>query len=577
MIVAFLHPLAVPVLCGLLGASLLAAAPDIFPLRDVRAGQHGVGRTVFAGSRVEDFQVEILGVLENVGPGQSIILARLSGGPLATTGVMQGMSGSPVYIDGKLAGAIALGFPMSTAAIAGIRPIEEMLRVDPAVAPARNLASIPRTHAINGATRLEEIATPVSFSGFTAAALEHFAPRLRELGMDPRQGVSGGGRIADALGVPRQLEPGSMISVQLLAGDMSMSADGTITAIDGNRIYAFGHRFLAGGATDLPFARAEVLALLPNLQSSFKISQAREWMGSITEDRNTAIAGLTGRRAQMTPIEIHVDAPSGGATVYHMSMIQDRVMSPLVAQTALFSALDATGRTIGPATYSIRTRLDFDGGPVILNNVYSGDVSVLTLASSSLASPISYALGSGFDALKLKGVSIDVGVVDRRSQLQIADVVVPRTVRSGEDLQINVIFSGENGSETGKIVHYRVPVGAPQGTLAISVSDGATMNFLEQQTAFATPARSPAQVLGLLNGLRTNTSAWLRVWRGEATYTVEGRDLPDPPRSIGMILERLQPPGTSATARGSKIAEIEIPAGTSIVTGSKTVQVEVKE
>src|SRR5580704_11163818 len=205
------RPIATAVLLLML-ALALQAAPPIFPLRDVRAGQHGVGRTVFAGSRVEDFQVEILGILENVGPGQSIILARLSGGPLATTGVMQGMSGSPVYIDGKLAGAIALGFPMSTAAIAGIRPIEEMLRVDPAIVPARTLASIPRTHVINGAMRLEEIATPVSFSGFTAAALEHFAPQLRELGMDPRQGVSGGGRIADALGDPKQLEPGSMIS-----------------------------------------------------------------------------------------------------------------------------------------------------------------------------------------------------------------------------------------------------------------------------------------------------------------------------------------------------------------------------
>jgi hypothetical protein len=428
----------------------------------------------------------------------------------------------------------------------------------------------------DGAMRLEEIATPVSFAGFTAAALEHFAPQLRELGLDPRQGVSGGGRIPDALGDPKQLEPGSMISVQLLTGDMSMSADGTLTAIDGDKIYAFGHRFLAGGATDLPFARAEVLALLPNLQSSFKISQAREWMGVITEDRNTAIAGLTGRRAQMTPFEIHV-ATSGVGATYRMNMIQDRVMTPLVAQTALFSALDATGRTIGPATYSMRSRLDFDGGPVTINNVYSGDVSVAALASASLASPLSYALGSGFDALKLKSVSIDVGVVDRRSQLQIADVVTPRLVHPGEELLINVTLAGENGAETTKSARYHVPVGAPPGTLSVTVSDATTTNFLDYQAALAAPARSPSQVLALLNGLRSNTSAWVRVSRGEATYIVEGRDLPDPPPSIAMIFDRLQPAGTNLTSRGSKIAEIEIPAGASIVTGSKTVQVEVKE
>ena len=256
-------------------AVFLAGAPcraalDIMPLKDVHAGMTGVGKTVFSGDKIEDFKVEILGILANTGPKQSLILARLSGGPLEHTGVMQGMSGSPVYIDGKLAGAVALAFPQAKEAIAGIRPIEEMLRVAPDV-KSQPPATVARQRYVSGDLRLEEIATPVSFSCFTASALEQFAPRLRELGLDPRQGVSGGGNPPDRLGDPSKLEPGSMISVQLLSGDMSVSADGTVTAIDGNRVYAFGHRFLASGTTDLPFARAEVLALLPNLASSFKI------------------------------------------------------------------------------------------------------------------------------------------------------------------------------------------------------------------------------------------------------------------------------------------------------------------
>lgn len=558
-----------------LGASLLFAAPDVFPLRDVRAGQRGVGRTVFSGSKVEEFQVEILGVLENIGPGQSIILARLSGGPLADTGVMQGMSGSPVYIDGKLAGAVALGFPLAKAPIAGIRPIEEMLKVDPGAAPVR-LAALPkagpRMHVVNSGMRLEEIATPVSFSGFTAEALEHFAPQLRELGMDPRQGVSGGGRIPDALGDPKLLEPGSMISVQLLTGDMSMNADGTVTAIDGNKLYAFGHRFLAGGDTEMPFARADVLTLLPNLQASFKISQAREWMGVIREDRNTAIAGLVGQRAAMTPLEIHVSGHT-----YHMNMVQDRVMAPLVAQMALFSALDATGRTLGPASYTVRSRLDFDGGPVTLNNSYSGDVSVAAVAATGLASPLTYALSSGFDAMKLKGIAIDVDVLDRRSQLQIASVVAPRQVRPGSDLPITVVMSGDNGAETSKTVVYRVPVGAPAGNLSVTVADATTTNLIEYQSLYSTPAHSPSQVLSLLNSLRANTSAWVRVSRNETTYTVDGRDLPDPPASIAMILGRAQAGNPPLLNRGSKVAELEIPGGAGVIVGSKTVLVEVKE
>ncbi len=556
------------------------AVPAIFPLKDVRAGQHGIGRTVFSGSRVEEFQVEILGVLENLGPRASIILARLKGGPLENTGVMQGMSGSPVYIDGKLAGAIALSFPLSKEAIAGIRPIEDMLRVDPRAdpRPARNIASAsppPRRRPfVAGETRLEEIATPVSFSGFTGATLEHFAPQLRELGWDPRQGISGGGAPSDRLGDPRQLEPGSMISVQLLSGDMSVGADGTITAIDGDRVYAFGHRFLAEGPTDLPFARAEVLALLPNLSSSFKISTAREWMGAITADRDTAISGLTGRQAKLIPVEIRV-----GPNTYRMRMIQDRVMTPLLAQMAVFSSIDATERSIGSQTFSVRGHFDFAAGPVRVDDVYSGEVAVAAIASAGVSVPLAYAFQSGFDAMKLENITLDIGVVEKRGQQQIADLIAPRTVHPGEEVELTVVLAGESGAETSQHIRYRVPVGAAAGPLSFTVSDATSTNLLEFQSMAGTPQRSAQQVLSMLTGFRSNTKAYLRVWRSEPSFTVEGRDLPAPPPSLAMILSRVQQgAGNILTPRGAKLAEIEIPAGAGVVvTGSKTAQIEVKE
>jgi SpoIVB peptidase S55 len=559
-------------------ACAMQAAPAIFPLKDIRAGQHGVGRTVFAGTRVEEFQVEILGVLDNLGPRQSIILARLSGGPLANTGVMQGMSGSPVYIDGKLIGAIALSFPQSKEAIAGIRPIEDMLRVDPKPDPAatRLAANLPPRSRplIAGETRLEEIATPVAFSGFTASALDRFAPQLRSMGLDPRQGISGGGSPSDRLGDPTKLEPGSMISVQLLSGDLSVGADGTVTAIDGDRIYAFGHRFLAEGPTEMPFAQAEVLALLPNLASSFKISTAREWMGSITADRDTAIAGVTGRAAAMIPAQIRV-----GANTYRMRMVQDRVMTPLLVQMALFSAIDSTERNIGPQTYSIRGQIDFDGGPVRIDDVYSGDVAVSAIASGGVASTVGFALQSGFDALRIKGLTLDVTPVEKRGQRQILDLVAPRSARPGEEIDLVVVLGGDNGAETSRHVRYRVPVGAETGPLYFTVSDATATNVVEFQAAVGTPQHSPAQVLNLLNALRSNTKAYVRVWRSEPSFTVEGRDLPGPPASLAMILTRAQAGTTNqVSARGAKLAELEVSPGPGlVVTGTKTVQVEVKE
>jgi SpoIVB peptidase S55 len=554
-------------------ASMGFAAPDIFPLKDVRAGQHGVGRTVFSGTRVEEFQVEVLGVLENLGPRQSIILARLSGGPLASTGVMQGMSGSPVYIDGKLVGAVALSFPLSKEAIAGIRPIEDMLRGSQP-APTIAKAEPRRRPFVAGGNALEEIATPVSFTGFSAAALEHFAPQLRQMGLDPRQGVSGGGAIPAGLGDPRKLQPGSMISVQLISGDMTVGAEGTITAIDGDRVYAFGHRFLDEGSTDLPFASAEVLALLPNVSSSFKISAAREWMGSITSDRETAVSGLTGRQASLIPVQIRV-----GQTTYRMQLVQDRVMTPLLMQMALFSAIDSTERSVGAQAYSVRGQLDFDGGSVRVDDVYSGDVGVAVIASAGIGSPIAYALQSGFDALKLKNVSLDVAPVERRSQQQVVDLMAARTVHPGDSLELTVVMEGQNGLDTSRRVQYRVPMGTPAGVLNFTIADATSTNVIEFQSAVATPQRSPRQVLSLLNGLRSNTKAYIRVWRAEPSFTVDGRDIPDPPPSLAMLLTRGQTGSTNlVNTRGAKIAELEVPGAPGfVVTGTKTIQVEVKE
>lgn len=226
---------------------------SIFPLNKIRAGQRGIGKTVFSGSQVEEFQVEILGILRDSGPKQSIILARLSGGPLAQTGVMQGMSGSPVYIEGRLAGAIALAFPFSKEPIAGVRPIEEMLAAGgPAVRQSARVAPP------NSQSALANISTPLAFHGFTENAVEHFLPELRKLGLEPRQGISSGASLSPEMGDPSQLRPGEMISVQLLSGDMNIGADGTLTAIQGNRVYAFGHQFLASGTTELQIGRAHV-------------------------------------------------------------------------------------------------------------------------------------------------------------------------------------------------------------------------------------------------------------------------------------------------------------------------------
>jgi hypothetical protein len=585
-------------LSSLVLAVSLYAQSGFFPLGEIRPGMQATGRTVFSGSRIEEFQAEILGVLENTGPKQSLILARLSGGPLASTGVLQGMSGSPVYIGGRLVGAIAMAFSFSKEPVAAIRPIEDLLRAGERAPESRlraraSLADTDLTRGFEpveaiaaGGAKLVDIATPVSFGGFTRGAIEHFAPQLRTLGLEPRQGLTGSGRLKPGLGDPASLQPGSMISVQLLTGDMSVGAEGTVTHIDGRRVYAFGHQFLSIGGTDIPFARADVLALVPNLAASFKISAPREWMGTIREDRSTGVAGEVGRQARMTPLSISVThfsgrGPEGARPAYQMEMVDDRYLSPILVQMALFSAIDASERTVGAATLAIRGEIQFQGSsaPIRVNNTYSGEYSLPEQASLGPAVTLAYALQSGFDELRLKNIRIDIDSYDELKQMRIEQVWTSRRqVSPGEAVDLTVVLVGPNGQERSRTVTYRVPTGALAGPLYFTVADGAATNFTEfRQTLTASP-RTPSQLVAFLNSLRDNTKAYVRVWRAEADYDVQGQSFPAPPPSVAQILARTQTGlGAAVPSRNSKVAELVVGADGMVVSGSKTVQVEIKE
>src|SRR5271157_1853409 len=577
-------------------ATALAAQTGFFPLQDVKPGMRGTGRTVFSGSQVDEFQVEILGVLDNVGPKESLILARLSGGPLEHTGVMAGMSGSPVYIDGRLVGAVAMAFPFAKDPIAGIRPIQDMMRPATALPSAsgpvqraaialadRDLTRVlPRPEPmLTGEARMVDIATPISFGGFSRATLEAFAPQLRALGLEPRQGITAGGKVEPGMGNPADLKPGSMISVELMAGDLSVGADGTVTYIDGNRMWAFGHRFLAVGATALPFARADVIALLPNLNTSFKLASAREWMGTISQDRDTAIAGELGKRAALVPVSIGVSRAGRSVESYRVQMVNDPLLSPLLIQMAIYSAIDATERTVGASSVRVTGEVEFQNAPapVRLENMFAADNGSAMLVSLSAAVPVAYVMQSGFSTLELKRVALHIEAFDQKKQLTIDGISVSRReVRPGDKVLLNVVMAGENGAETVRQVEYQVPIGAEPGPLYFTVADANTANLADFRQILATSPRSAGQLIATVNNLHPNTKAYIRVWRADPAFQLEGADLPDPPASVALILTGSQSSSAGITqTRNSKVADMEVDGGDMMVSGSKTIQVEIKE
>ncbi len=558
----------------------------------------GTGRTVFTGDRVDEFNVEILGVLDNFGPKESLILARLSGGPLEHTGVMEGMSGSPVYIDGKLVGAVAMAFPFAKDPIAAIRPIEDMVRPSAVAsttspsAPNRRLAlalasrDLTRTLAAPeaapaGSDRMIEIATPLSFGGFSRGTLDAFAPQLRSLGLEPRQAITTGSDLQDRMGNPADLHPGSMISVQLMAGDLSVGASGTVTYIDGSRIYAFGHRFLDIGATALPFARAEVITLLPNVNTSFKLATSKEWMGTMYQDRNTAITGELGQRAAMVPVTVGISRGNRPIENYQMQMVDDPLLSPLLIQMAVYSAIDSTERTVGAASLRLSGEIEFQNAPVPvkLNNMFAADNGAAMQVSLNTAIPLAYVMQSGFAALKLKKVALKIEAFDQKKQLAIDTVTASRReVRPGEKIQLSVLLTGENGAETRRQVEYQVPIGAEDGPLYFTVSDASTANLSDFRQILTASPRNAGQLITTVNDLHPNTKAYVRVWRAEPAFQLEGADLPAPPASVALILEGSQTSQAGITQmRNSKIAEMEIDGGDMVISGVKTIQVEVKE
>lgn len=562
----------------------------------------GTGKTVFSGTAIENFDAEILGVIENATPGQSIILARLSGGPLAETGVIQGMSGSPVYVGGKLIGAVALGFAFSKEPICGIRPIEEMMAIGSPAIPAAPVAKRVRlgdsdvAHVFSepesisaGTLRLSQVRTPLEISGFTERTLAHFGPLATRLGLELAQGFSGAapqtGPERTTATAPAAPEPGSMISVQLMRGDMQVAADGTVTHVDGKRVYAFGHRFLGVGTTGLPFARSEVLTVLPNLSTSFKITRSGEPLGVMEQDRNVTVSGTIGAIPDLASFRLNVQRETSGGDrllekTYKMEMVRDPFLSPLLLQMAVFSAVDATERTAGAATISMDATLRFQNGipPLRIANQFSGTSMVALAAALNVAVPVGYALQSGFDELKLESVDINLTSYEKRHELNLDQVwASSNEAEPGEEIEIHAVLIDAGGAAVQHHFLYTIPRGAPAGPIYFSVADAASLNMLDLPKLTAIVPRNPRQLVDAVNDIRSNGNLYLRVWRQEPTYSIQGSDLPSPPPSAALILDRsTDVKGGRNAIQNAAITEMEVNLGNYVVSGSRTIRVDVK-
>ena len=405
--------IALCLLSALAGAALASTSKTtaaFMPLEEVRPGMKGHGFSVFQGTKPERFEVEILGLLEGVpNPKQSLIIARLSGPLVDRTSVFAGMSGSPVYINGKLVGAVAYSFPFSKEPIAGITPIKYMIdiferrdaeppRTSQRVSfntlmarikrgPARlYLPPSRRRWAPRAATNglltpyvgqtIMPIATPMTFSGVPQSVLDMFAEDLRKAGIQPIAGIGGGSSLSPMVASNETtLAPGTSVSVQLVRGDFTIDAAGTVTYRDGERIYAFGHPFLSSGQTSWPMAESSVVTVIPNVNNSFKLSAGGNLVGSISQDRSTGVYGQLGAKPRMIPVRMTVHTSRNKAEAYNFEMVSDSFLSPLLMRIAMFSSILATERQVGNQTIKVTGRIAVNGHPdIVLDNSFSSAV-----------------------------------------------------------------------------------------------------------------------------------------------------------------------------------------------------------
>ncbi len=414
-------------------AAAAEAVTITMPLSQVKPGMKGRGKSVFQGQTIEDFEVEILGVLENNQPKRNIILARLKGRGLESTGIIQGMSGSPVYIDGKLIGAVAYGFSFSKEPIAGITPIEEMLAVERAPAepkagavsapPLRDdlsqaelsetflraLASRPDEKASGAA--ISPLDMPLVFSGFSAGAFERARAFFAPSGFRAVRAGTGVGQTpaADAPAGPSVRE-GDAVGVQLIGGDLDLSAVGTATYVDGKKILAFGHPLYNLGAVEYGLTRADVIAVMPSLESSFKLATAGPVIGRFTQDRTAGTVGEIGVMPRLIPLNISVRTGSGDRKDFKLKLVADKFLTPALVNLAVSGLITGEQRSLGDISLDFDADIFLDKGglSVHLEDLFSGSYDNPAVSLSGLlAAVVHYLMNNEFK---------DVGILPHRSQ-----------------------------------------------------------------------------------------------------------------------------------------------------------------
>ncbi|MFZ1917204.1 MAG: SpoIVB peptidase S55 [Terriglobales bacterium] len=586
-----------------LAISLPASAldkPPIIPLDQIHAGMKGTALTVFQGVKPESMDVEVLGVLHNVnGPKGDIILVRLHGTKPEYTGVVAGMSGSPVYIEGKLAGALAFRIgEFSKEPIAGVTPIEEMLEINalddrPAPAPVQVSASdkagksamagpgngapsIEPSLAANYREYLKPIDAPFVFNGFSDATIARYANEFAAAGIVPVMGTGS----SSGEKQPEPIEPGSAISAVLVRGDMDIAATCTVTYVDPKRLLACGHPLLQFGEVDLPMTKATVVATLPSPLNAFKIVNTTETVGAFVQDRQSGILGELGHEPKMIPVTVTLRGGSAPKE-FHYEILNNARLSPLAMMATVFNSLHGTNEYGEDTTYRMNGVLSVKGYPdVTMHNMFAPQDSgqpAAALAAGSIGERFGRIYSNPYDAPEVQGVKLDFDLVrERRSARLEASRTDVTEARPGDEITVETVIRPYRGERLVRQIPIRIPTSASKGTLRILVSDGDTLDRMHRAAPMMSRGLGLAPTIALLNKERSNDRVYVSIFDSDPEAMVADKIMPTLPLSVMNVMENMRGTQDMVVLGESSVSEASTEPLEYVVAGAQMLTINIK-
>src|SRR5450631_375822 len=574
--------------------------PAIMPLDQIHEGMKGTALTVFQGVKPESMDVEVLGVMRNVnGPKGDIILVRLHGIKPEYTGVVAGMSGSPVYFDGKLAGALAFRIgEFSKEPIAGVTPIEEMLEINALDhSPARSPAPVPMHASLpdqrgttqaaspgessalpaqNYSNYLKPIETPLVFNGFSNETLQRYASQFAAAGIVPVMGI---GSASDRK-QPEPIEAGSAVSAVLVRGDMDIAATCTVTYVDPQRLLACGHPLLQFGEVDLPMTKARVLATLPSPLNAFKIVNTTETVGAFVQDRQNGIMGVPGRESKMIPVIVALH--SGAATKeFHYEVLNNARLSPLAMMATVFNALHGTNEYGEDITYRMKGVLSVKGyADVTLRNMFAPQDSgqpAAALAAATIGDRFGRIYSNAFSAPDVQGVKLDFDLVRERRSARLEAARTDMTeARPGDQIMVETVIRPYRGERLVRQIPIRIPTSTSKGTLRILISDGDTLDRMHRGTPMMNRGLGLAPTIALLNKERANDRVYVSLLGSDPEAMVADKVMPTLPLSVMNVMENMRGTQDMIVLGESSVSEASTDSLDYVVSGAQMLTISIK-